>query len=117
VLARRSLDHKPLSIGFAEEFNINIMCRRGSKFEARWLLDEESNEVIKKAWQDPDCGGMHMQRIQQKLAICKSKLGRWSWQKYGSIEKAIKKKTKRLEVMQQQGLRVIGGNPSIARGD
>lgn len=49
VLAGRSSDHKPLLIGFAEEFNNNITCRRGSKFEARWLLDEELDKVIKEA--------------------------------------------------------------------
>lgn len=38
--------------------------------------------------------------MQQRLEACKVDLRRWNWQKYGSIEKSIKEKTKQLEILQ-----------------
>lgn len=42
-----------------------------------------------------------MQRLQQKLLLCKSDLRKWSWQKHGSIEMAVKEKTRKLELLQR----------------
>ena len=68
--------------------------QRGAKFEAKWLMDEESREVIIGAWNEFLEGGSYLQMVQQKLAKCKSALRRWNGQKCGYAERAIKEKTK-----------------------
>jgi hypothetical protein len=46
ILAARTSDHKPLLISFTNKEERVRQVTRGSKFEAKWLVDEESCEVI-----------------------------------------------------------------------
>lgn len=102
VLASRTSDHKPLLLSYSDKIVGQSGPSRGKKFEARWLHDEEANEVIKRAWMSPVGGGLNMNTVQQKLATCKADLRTWSWKKYGHVEKNIKEKTKVLEEVQRQ---------------
>jgi hypothetical protein len=53
------------------------------------------------AWTGSSDEGASLQMVQQKIARCKSALRRWNGQKYGCAEKAIKEKTKQLEIIQR----------------
>lgn len=101
ILAARTSDHKPMFITYSNKEGECMHAKRGAKFEAKWLLDEGANEIIKNAWCDDTTGGSSIQVVQQKLETCKVDLRRWNWQKYGNFEKAIKEKTKQLEILQR----------------
>jgi hypothetical protein len=49
VLAGLSSDHKPILVECIEHDEEKIKGYRGFKFESKWMLDEECNEVIKEA--------------------------------------------------------------------
>ncbi|XP_059458269.1 uncharacterized protein LOC132187853 [Corylus avellana] len=102
VLAARTSDHKPLLLSYTDRGDDCAGPLRGTKFEARWLHDEEANEVIRRAWISDMGGGPSMNTVQQKLATCKADLRTWSWKKHGQVEKKIKEKTKELEEVQKQ---------------
>jgi hypothetical protein len=101
VLAARRSDHKPLFISFTNMAENFRQVHRGVKFEAKWLADEESRDIITCAWTECSGGGSSIQMVQQKLEQCKTMLRRWNGQKYGCAEKAIKEKTKKLEILQK----------------
>lgn len=54
MLAACSLDHKPLLIEIAEEELGFSQNKHGSKFEARWVKEEESEQIITNAWHADD---------------------------------------------------------------
>ena len=99
ILAARDSDHKPVLIKCTDTEGDFISTKRGAKFEAKWLLDSEASDIIANAWNDGSVGGSLIQTVQQRLEKCKGDLRRWSWQKYGNIEKAIRDKTKQLEIL------------------
>jgi hypothetical protein len=101
ILAARTSDHKPLLISFTNMEEKGRQFQGGGKFEVKWLADEESREIITNAWNDGVGGDSSIQVVQHKLETCKSALRRWNGQKYGCAEKAIKKKTKELEILQK----------------
>jgi hypothetical protein len=101
ILAARTSDHKPLMVSFTTVEREFRQVQRTSKFEAKWLMDEESCDIITGAWNGCSDEGASLQMVQQKLAHCKSALRRWNGQKYGCAEKAIKEKTKQLEILQR----------------
>jgi hypothetical protein len=101
ILAARTSDHKPLFISFTNMEENFRQVQRGVKFEAKWLEDGESHGIITSAWNDCPGGGSSIQMVQQKLEQCKTTLRRWNGQKYGCAEKAIKEKTKKLEILQK----------------
>ncbi|XP_059436588.1 uncharacterized protein LOC132169591 [Corylus avellana] len=101
ILAARTSDHKPIFLTYLEKEEEYIHAKRGTKFEAKWLLDEGAMEVIKAAWCDDTIGGTGIQVVQQKLEACKGELKRWNWRKHGNFERAIKEKTKQLEILQR----------------
>jgi hypothetical protein len=101
ILAARTSDHKPLLLSFTNTEEKARQVQRGTKFEAKWLADEESREVITSTWNDCLGGGSSIQMVQQKLEMCKSALRRWNGKKYGCAEKAIKEKSKKLEILQE----------------
>ena len=43
-------NHKPLLLSFLDDIGGMLGSTRGSKFEARWLHDEESQAIITRAW-------------------------------------------------------------------
>jgi ribonuclease HI len=101
VLAERSSDHKPLLIRVMKEREERIPVQTGFKFEASWLLDEDYNTIIKESWEGGDTGPTAMHTARQKLALCQTNLKWWSTRKFGNAEKLLKKKTKELELLQQ----------------
>ena len=117
VLAARMSDHKPLLLSFSNDNGGMVSSNRGSKFEARWLHDEESQAIITKAWGLETCGGASMPTTQKKLVACKIALASWSWQKYGNVEKEIKAKTKRLKKLQMNECQVTIGQIKQLTGE
>lgn len=57
VLAARSSDHKPLLVNFARHKEERYYSKNGLKFEAKWMLEEEYQEVVRDAWQSSKWGG------------------------------------------------------------
>jgi exonuclease III len=113
ILAARTSDHKPLFISFTNQEEKGRQVQRGAKFEAKWLADAESRVIITDAWRDCLGGESPIRMVQQKLETCKSALRRWNGQKYGCAEKAIKKKTKELEILQKY--ECVGDGPDIKK--
>jgi endonuclease/exonuclease/phosphatase family metal-dependent hydrolase len=57
ILAARTSDHNPMVVKFQECTPERCSVRRGFKFEACWMKDRESFEVIKEAWCNRAEGG------------------------------------------------------------
>ena len=100
VLAARSLDHKPILIRFGGEDDTRVHFYRSFKFEAKWLLDEECQHVIRQAWDEGYNGLTPMQTAMGKLGQCHSNLVKWNGKKIGDMENKIKELSKRLEELQ-----------------
>jgi hypothetical protein len=67
VLAARSSDHKPLLIRVLGAGENQVRFHRSFKFEAKWLLDEECQQVIHQAWDEGFHGPTSMQTAMGKL--------------------------------------------------
>jgi hypothetical protein len=117
ILAARTSDHKPLIITCSDIEGDHAHSKCGTKFEARWLLDGEAGDIIANAWTDDIVGGSTIQMVQQRLEKCKGDLRRWSWQKYGNLEKAIKEKTKQLEILQRDEGAVDGQQIKVLQNE
>jgi hypothetical protein len=100
ILAARTSDHKPLLVVGGDTHYASRSHKRGFKFEARWWLDEEYNNVVQSAWDSAGGGINALENVQQKLASCQADLTSWSRRKFGDTEKKVKEKTKRLELLQ-----------------
>lgn len=86
MLAARSSNHKPLRANFSEELETRISYKKGFKFEASWLLDDEYNRIIQDAWVVGEGGATSMYTTQLKLSNCQVDLTRWSQKKYVNAE-------------------------------
>jgi exonuclease III len=100
VLAGRASDHKPILMQFGHDVEERPEYYRSFKFEAKWQLDEEFNDIVKEAWNGGLEGATGIQTVHNKLATCQKNFVRWSGAKYRSAEKTIKEKTKELEALQ-----------------
>jgi hypothetical protein len=76
ILAARMFDHKPMFITYSKKEGEYMHVNCGAKFQAKWLLDDGANKIIKKAWCDDTTGGSSIQVMQQKLETCKVDLRR-----------------------------------------
>jgi hypothetical protein len=100
VMAARASDHHPLFVSFNTHLSRRPRGRRCFKFEANWVPDEEYGPLIQEAWEGGGNGEAAMQMVRGKLDRCKSKLQRWSREKFGKNECLIKDKTKALTELQ-----------------
>jgi hypothetical protein len=83
VLAGRASDHKPILMQFGLDGEEKPEYYRSFKFEAKWQLDEEFNDIVKEAWSGGVEGATGIQIVHNKLATCQKSLVRWSGAKYG----------------------------------
>jgi hypothetical protein len=104
ILAARTSDHNPIVVKFQDSPPERCSVRRGFKFEACWMKDKESFEVIKEAWCNRAEGGVSIRSIQNRLAGCQEALSRWSCGKFGNVEDLIKRKSEQLLALQQSVL-------------
>ena len=100
VMAARASDHHPLLVTFNTHHRRRIRGRRGFKFEASWLPDEEYGLIVDEAWENDDPGVSAMLNVRCKLEQCQSKLKWWSVKKFGKNEDIVKDKTKALAKIQ-----------------
>jgi hypothetical protein len=94
ILAARTSYHKPLLVVGGDTHYASRSHKRGFKFEARWWLDEEYNNVVQSAWDSAGGGINALENVQQKLASCQADLTSWSCRKFGDTKKKVKEKTK-----------------------
>lgn len=69
------------------------------RFEARWLVEEGCDGIVKDAWE-----GAHGPRVSSKLATVMKSLDTWSHEVLGDLRKRIKKIKSELEQVRQQPL-------------
>jgi len=67
ILVARTSDHNPMVVKFQESPPERCSVQRGFKFEACWMKDGESLDVIKGAWCNRVEGGVSMRAIQNRL--------------------------------------------------
>ena len=70
VLAGLSSDHKPILVECIKSDEEKIKGYRGFKFESKWMLDEECNEVIKEAWRETELATNLVKVVRSKLDRC-----------------------------------------------
>jgi hypothetical protein len=95
VLAGRTSDHKPLLIECTEKGEEKVRGKKGFKFEAKWMLDEECNNIIHDAWEGIGPLQNPVYNVYSKLERCQGDLSRWSRRKFGNNEEELKKKKKK----------------------
>lgn len=64
-------------------------------------MDEECHAVIQENWRESGSEARPIHTFPHKLGHCQEGLTRWSMQKFGNREERLKRKTKLLEVLQQ----------------
>jgi hypothetical protein len=70
VLAGLLSDHKLIRVECIESDEEKIKGYRGFKFESKWMLDEECNEVIKEAWRETELVTNPVEVMRSKLDRC-----------------------------------------------
>jgi ribonuclease HI len=104
VLAARASDHHPIMVIFNTHQRRCIRGRRGFKFEASWLPDEEYGPIVDEVWEHTDIGVSAMMKVRCKLERCQSKLKWWSREKFGKNEDIVKEKSQALaEIQNMEG--------------
>jgi hypothetical protein len=74
VLLSKASNHKPILIILGKDTEDRTVFSRGFKFEASWLLDDEYNNVMQKAWGEADGDLTAVGVAQEKLALCQKRL-------------------------------------------
>lgn len=97
-LPKRKSDHLPI-----------VLCVKGSqgkvtqtkhrkcfRFEAMWLREDESNDVVNRAWEKGGDVSMNIARTASRLTV-------WSWEKFGNNVKEIRScQHQKHELMEQE---------------
>ena len=73
--------------------------RKGFKFEENWLLWEDCEEVVSKAWMVGEARGHRLGLIQHKIKCCGEALRAWGSAKTNPNTEEIKQLQKRLELL------------------
>ncbi|XP_059446454.1 uncharacterized protein LOC132178000 [Corylus avellana] len=100
VMAARASDHNPIFVSFSNKQPWCTKGRRGFKFEASWIPDEECGAIINESWEGGETDGEAMKKVRRGLERCKSRLKWWSRKKFGKNENLIKEKTEVLANLQ-----------------
>ncbi|KAF5452148.1 hypothetical protein F2P56_027178 [Juglans regia] len=95
VLVDRSSDHRPILLTMNQLENQEWKKQRVFRYEAKWALEEECEEVIKKVWQRDN-----IKRLNGLLEDSKGAL--MSWSKHLDKEKgrSLREKSERLKQLQ-----------------
>jgi hypothetical protein len=97
----RHSDHRPVILSFGEaasgerDENRHGGGRPNFKFEAMWLEEENSDEVVKEAWKEAmNGGGLPTMEGLRRVA---NKLQWWNTNVLGNLEKRVKQAKKEVE--------------------
>jgi len=100
VLEAICSDHNPILILFKDEPYEIRPSRRAFKFEAKWQLDPECNDISKAAWEQETLEPNKLKDVQVRLSACQRDLARWSSAKFGRDAELLKQKSRRLLELQ-----------------
>jgi hypothetical protein len=92
ILAACSSDHNPILVYFTEQPEESHSYRRGFKFEAAWIKDDEYQGIVQNAWETKSIGAEPIRVVKQRFSSCQQKLSQWSKKKFGQAEDILKKK-------------------------
>ncbi len=95
-LAKLSSDHCPLMLEFPQVLE-RVKGHRVFCFEAMWVKDEQSKDIVQQAWSLDTEEGSPMFRVFEKLKHCRVSLIAWSKERFGKLAGRIKEKRKRLQ--------------------
>jgi hypothetical protein len=70
VMAARASDHHPLLVTFNTNQWKRLRGRRGFKFKASWLPNEEYGLIVEETWESNDSGVSAMMKVRCKLKRC-----------------------------------------------
>ncbi|KAF5463963.1 hypothetical protein F2P56_014082 [Juglans regia] len=101
VLAARCSDHRPILLYVNQKFSSERKRKRLFRYEAKWSLEEDCEEVIKRAWQVKTMGRDTEKDLQ--LLLEDSREAFQSWSRKITLDKGrlIKEKTERLKKLQE----------------
>lgn len=100
VLAAITSDHKPLLVRFAIEPE-RWARAKPFRFKANWNVNVDCGKLIKLVWAEMDVHSNSLQSVHQKLQNYMHALKSWSSSKYVHAGSILKRKTKRLTLLQQ----------------
>ncbi|GMY20947.1 udp-glucuronate 4-epimerase 3, partial [Fagus crenata] len=92
-LAKLSSDHCPLMLEFPQVLE-KVQRHRVFRFEAMWVKDEQSKDVVQQAWSLDTAEGSPMFQVFEKLKHCRVSLIAWSKERFGKLASRIKEKRK-----------------------
>lgn len=101
VLAVCSSDHKPLVVDYKEITEERRIGKKGFKFEAKCMVDEECKTIINWVWHKEVMAENPLLTVCLKLQRCQSKLTGWSQRKFRDTDERLKKKVNQLERLQR----------------
>jgi hypothetical protein len=105
VLASCTSDHHPLHVSFQTE---QYSFKRGFKFEAGWVKDEEYQALVRAAWEVNSAILSPIEDVQSRLTSCQKTLSLWSQSKFGRAANILQKKKEELLSLQSRA------NPALA---
>ncbi|XP_062152034.1 uncharacterized protein LOC133860439 [Alnus glutinosa] len=100
VLEAICSDHNPILILFNDVPYETGPSRRAFKFEAKWQLDPECNDISKAAWEQEVLESNQLKDIRARLSACQRDLTRWSKAKFRRDAELLKQKSRRLLELQ-----------------
>uniref|UniRef100_A0A2N9FYX5 Reverse transcriptase domain-containing protein n=1 Tax=Fagus sylvatica TaxID=28930 RepID=A0A2N9FYX5_FAGSY len=80
---------------FKAEYLERVQRHRVFRFEAMWVKDEQSKDVVQQAWSLDTAEGSPMFQVFEKLKHCRVSLIAWSKERFGKLASRIKEKRKR----------------------
>ncbi|KAK8596829.1 hypothetical protein V6N12_065308 [Hibiscus sabdariffa] len=89
-------DHAPIILLLSD---LKKKWKKDSKFESKWLLEEECSSNIKEAW-NSILQSSNSKTFERKLKTTRAKLRKWSRKKFGNNKKSIEEIKKTLLELQ-----------------
>ncbi|XP_041009372.1 uncharacterized protein LOC121253428 [Juglans microcarpa x Juglans regia] len=93
VLTAKCSDHKPLLLSMNQVLSIAWRRRRMFRYEARWSLEEDCEEVIKNVWTTRQARGDSAKSLQKLLEDSKGAFVKWNKHLENDKGKILKEKT------------------------
>lgn len=99
VLTTGTFDHLPILVTARHKGFSSGSRKRPFRYEAKWALKEDGEEVIRQAWQqhtfDPNCWA----QLNSKLVICNRHLRTWNAKKAKLSKRELDEKVVELKVL------------------
>ncbi|GJT53353.1 ribonuclease H [Tanacetum coccineum] len=110
-LARISSDHSPIICHFSPRVR---KTEKMFRFESMWLRDESFHDVVRDAW----TSGLARGRQSDPCSIVEefsARISEWNKNSFGCVQKLIKSKQKRLQMLQSYFDSSTGGEQDILK--